>query len=147
MWIYLLLALAAGAMLPIQAGVNAQLARWTNHAVLAGLISFIVGTIALLAATAALRPALPAPGALFAQMPWWAWIGGLLGAFFIAASVIIVPKLGAALFVGLVIAGQISVALMLDHFGWLGYAVRPLGVWRLLGVAMLLGGVWLIRKF
>lgn len=146
LWLYLLMALLAGAMLPFQAGINSQLARWTNHTVIAGLISFIVGTLAMIAAAAALRPAWPAVGHL-AQAPWWSWLGGLLGAYFIAAAIIVVPKLGAALFVAVVVAGQTLVAIILDHFGLLGYAVRPLGVWRIVGVALLLAGVWLIRRY
>ncbi|MEJ7618498.1 MAG: DMT family transporter [Pyrinomonadaceae bacterium] len=146
LWLYLLMALLAGAMLPLQAGVNSQLARWTNQTVIAGLISFFVGTLAMIAATVVLRPAWPSVGHL-AQAPWWSWLGGLLGAYFIAAAIIVVPKLGAALFVAIVVAGQTLVAIILDHYGLLGYAVRPLGAWRIVGVALLLAGVWLIRRY
>jgi transporter family-2 protein len=145
-WIYLLLALAAGTALPVQAGVNASLAKWTGHSALAALISFAVGSVLLLAYALALRPALPAASHL-AQAPWWAWVGGALGAFFIVSSIILVPKLGAALYVALVIAGQTMCALVLDHFGLLGYEVRPVNFWRAVGALLLLCGVALIRRF
>ncbi len=146
LWVYLLMTVLAGAMLPLQAGVNAQLARWTNHTIVAGLISFTIGTVAMIAATLVLRPAWP-PIVQLAQAPWWSWLGGLLGAYFIAASIIAVPKLGAALFVAIVVAGQTLVAMTLDHYGLLGYDVRPLSAGRLAGLILLLAGVWLIRKY
>lgn len=145
-WIYVLLSLIAGTALPVQAGVNAQLSRWTGHSALAGLISFAVGTVALFAYTVVQRPALPAAAHL-QQAPWWIWIGGLLGAFFIVASIMLVPKLGAAVYVALVIAGQSLIALLLDHFGLLGFEVRPVNLWRALGAVLLLLGVGLIRRF
>lgn len=145
-WLYLLIALLAGTMLPVQAAVNAQLARWTSHTVVAGLMSFIVGTLVMIAATLVIRPAWPSIGHL-AQAPWWSWLGGLLGAYFIAAAIVAVPKLGAALFVAVVVAGQTTLAVILDHYGVLGYDVRPISVWRIIGVMLLLCGVWLIRKY
>lgn len=146
LWLYVLIAVLAGAMLPFQAAVNAQLARWTNHPISAGLISFSIGTLAMVAATVVARPAWPPIGHL-AQAPWWSWLGGVLGAYFIVATIVAVPKTGIALFVALVVAGQTMFAIILDHYGVLGYTVRPVTAWRILGVALLLGGVWLIRKY
>ena len=77
-WLYLLVCLVAGALMPLQAGVNAQLARWVGHPVTASLVSFAVGTLALLAYSVAVRPQLP-PLASLASAPWWAWVGGLPG--------------------------------------------------------------------
>ena len=85
-WLYLLVCLLAGALMPLQAGVNAQLARWVGHPVSASLVSFAVGTLALFAYGAALRPQLPAAEAL-ASAPWWVWGGGLLGAVFVTAAI------------------------------------------------------------
>ncbi|HVG17701.1 MAG TPA: DMT family transporter [Blastocatellia bacterium] len=143
---FLLLALIAGAFIPVQTGVNSQLSRWVGHPVLASLVSFLVGTAALLAYTLILRIPLPAPNSLN-QSPWWVWTGGLLGAFFVTASVIVAPRLGAAITVALIIAGQLLVALALDHFGLLGFPERPLNGWRVLGAILLVIGVALIRRF
>lgn len=117
-----------------------------GHPVLASLVSFLVGTAALLAYTLILRIPLPAPNSLN-QSPWWVWTGGLLGAFFVTASVIVAPRLGAAITVALIIAGQLLVALALDHFGLLGFPERPLNGWRVLGAILLVIGVALIRRF
>jgi len=145
-WLYLLVCLLAGALMPLQAGVNAQLARWVGHPVSASLVSFAVGTLALLAYGAALRPGLPAPTTL-AAAPWWVWVGGLLGAVFVTAAAAFAPRLGAATFISITIAGQVLVSILLDHFGAVGFSARPLTPLRLLGALLLVAGVLLVRKF
>ena len=145
-WLYLFVCLLAGALMPLQAGVNAQLARWVGHPVTASLVSFAVGTLALFAYSAALRPELPTFGALVAA-PWWVWVGGLLGAVFVTAAAAFAPRLGAATFISVTIAGQVLVSVLLDHFGAVGFAARPVTPLRLLGALLLVGGVLLVRKF
>lgn len=117
-----------------------------GHPILASLVSFVVGTAALLAYALILRLPLPAPQS-FNQSPWWVWTGGLFGAFFVTASIIVAPRLGAAISLSLIIAGQLLVALALDHFGLLGFPERPLNGWRVLGAVLLVIGVALIRRF
>ncbi len=145
-WLYLFVCLLAGALMPLQAGVNAQLARWVGHPVTASLVSFAVGTLALFAYGAALRPQLPAAAAL-ASAPWWVWGGGLLGAVFVTAAAAFAPRLGAATFISITIAGQVLVSILLDHFGVVGFAARPVTAMRLLGALLLIAGVLLVRKF
>lgn len=132
--------------MPLQAGVNSQLARWVGHPVLAALVSFVVGTLALAAYCAAVRPQLPTLGSL-SQTPWWVWVGGLFGAFFVAAAATFAPRLGAATFISITIAGQMLAAVLIDHYGLLGFQPRPVGLMRLLGVLLLVAGVALVRKF
>ncbi len=145
-WLYLLVCLLAGALMPLQAGVNAQLARWVGHPVTASLVSFAVGTLALLAYNVGTRPQLP-PVASVAEAPWWAWAGGLFGAVFVTAAAAFAPRLGAATFISITIAGQMFVSILLDHFGLVGFAARPATALRLLGALLLVAGVLLIRKF
>lgn len=145
-WLYLLVCLVAGALMPLQAGVNAQLARWVGNPVVASLVSFAVGTLVLFAYSAALRPQLPAPGAL-AAAPWWVWVGGLLGAVFVTAGAAFAPRLGAATFISVTIAGQVLVSVLLDHFGAVGFAERPVTPLRLVGALLLVAGVLMVRKF
>ena len=90
-WLYLLVCLLAGALMPLQAGVNSQLARWVGNPVSASLVSFAVGTLALFAYCAATRPDLPAAATLSAA-PWWVWAGGLFGAVFVTAAAAFAPK-------------------------------------------------------
>jgi transporter family-2 protein len=145
-WLYLFVCLLAGALIPLQAGVNAQLARWVGQPVTASLISFAVGTLALFAYTAATRPQLPTLAAL-STAPWWVWVGGLFGAVFVTAAAAFAPRLGAATYISISIAGQVLVSILLDHFGVVGFAARPVTAPRLLGALLLIAGVLLVRKF
>jgi transporter family-2 protein len=81
-----------------------------------------------------------------AAIPWWAWFGGLLGAFYVAISTIVAAELGASSLLALVIAGQLAMALVIDNYGWLGLPVNPLTWTRVLGVALLGAGVWLVAR-
>ena len=145
-WPFILLALVAGFCLPTQAGINTQLNLWSQSAILAATISFAVGTIGLLIYALCLRIPWPAVGTI-THHPWWIWIGGLLGAFLVASTVVLAPRLGAASMIALIVAGQMTASLALDHFGWLGYQVQPISGLRVLGVFLLVGGVVLIRIF
>ncbi len=78
--------------------------------------------------------------------PAWVYIGGLLGVVYVVAVIFLAPKLGGLLTFALAIAGQLLAALLLDHLGWL-YPQRPINLLRLLGVVLLVGGVWLIRRY
>ena len=91
----MLLAVVAGFTLPIQAGINAHLSHIIRSPILAAAVSFAVGTMGLSVYALILRTPLP-PGAVCAQAPWWVWSGGLLGAFFVAATVVLALKMGAA---------------------------------------------------
>jgi transporter family-2 protein len=143
---YLVFAFAAGAMLPVQFGVNAQLARWIESPVRAALVSFIVGAVALLVAAAALYRNVP-PASRLADAPWWVWTGGLFGAFYVLGSVVAAPRLGAATLVALILAGQAVSSLIVDHFGWVGFEEQPITLGRVAGVLLLAAGVALVRAF
>jgi bacterial/archaeal transporter family-2 protein len=146
LWLFLLLALIAGAAIPLQTGVNSQLAKWVGNSTLASTISFVVGTVALLMYSFAMRIPLPAWSEL-SQAPWWIWLGGLIGAFFIGTTTALASKMSIAILVSLIITGQMLVSLLVDHFGWLGFEVHPVNIWRLVGAIFLIIGVALIRQF
>jgi transporter family-2 protein len=145
-WLYLLFAFVAGAMIPFQAGVNAQLAHWVNSPIRAALASFVVGGIALLVLAAFVFKPLPSAQRLTAA-PWWVWIGGLFGAFYVAGSIVTAPRLGAATLIALVVAGQTVASLLIDEFGWVGFAERHITPGRIVGMLLVLGGVALVRVF
>ena len=137
------LAALIGMLLPLQALINAWLARQTGGAVFASLASFTVGTIALLAWWLASRPALEY--AALARVPWWAWTGGLIGAVFVAASTLLIPRMGAAALVCLVVFGQVIGSLLLDHFGVL-HARQPIDTLRVIGALLVIGGALLVVR-
>ena len=140
-----LLALVAGAGLPLQAGFNAALAREAGRAEWAALVNFAVGTVALAAWLAASRAAMPSLAAL-GRAPWWGWAGGLLGAFYVSAVTFSAPRLGVAVTLGLTVAGMMGASIALDAVGGLGLAVRPITGARVLGAALLVAGVYLVRR-
>lgn len=143
---FILMALLAGLSVPTQAGLNAQLGLWTRSPVIAATISFAVGTLTLIVYTLVARIPLPSL-ATVGNHPWWVWTGGAFGAFFVTATIILVPKLGATTMVALILAGQMFASLLLDHFGWLGYPLHPISFGRVAGVVLVCGGIWLIRYF
>jgi bacterial/archaeal transporter family-2 protein len=144
--VYLLFALVAGAVLPFQAGINAELARWVESPIRASFVSFAVGTIALFLLSVAILKPLPS-GSRLAETPWWVWIGGLLGALYVAASIVTAPRLGAATLIAAVIAGQMLASLLVDQFGWVGLPEHPASAGRLAGVGLVFAGVALVRVF
>jgi bacterial/archaeal transporter family-2 protein len=77
--------------------------------------------------------------------PWWVWVGGLLGAFYVLGSVVAAPKLGAATLVAVILAGQAVASLLVDHFGWVGFEENPVTLGRLAGIAFVAVGVALVR--
>jgi transporter family-2 protein len=143
-WILFGIVFCAGALIATQAGVNAQLARSLGSPVLAATVSFVVGTLALAVWALALYRQWPGKAAALAA-PWWAWTGGLLGAVFVLATAALARRLGAATLISVAIAGQITFALVLDHFGLVGFPVRPMSAWRVAGACLLISGTVLIR--
>lgn len=142
---WMIVALASGAVLPLQAGLNARLGRAAGSPAYAALISFIVGTLALLLYVTLTRQSVSWRG--LREAPAQVWLGGLLGAFYVTAIILTFPRIGPALTFGLVVAGQMIIALLLDHFNILVANPHPITIWRVLGMLMIVGGVVLIRKF
>ncbi|ARU89916.1 DMT family transporter [Pseudomonas sp. M30-35] len=143
-WWLLALPFVAGACLPLQAGINGQLAKQVSSVLAASLISFAVGTTALLLLVLAQRE-VPSLGAL-KGLTWWHWCGGMLGVMFIATAAFAGPRVGAVLFMALVIAGQLTMAVTLDHFGWAGFKEAPISAGKIGGLLLIVAGIWLIRR-
>src|SRR5450830_1592871 len=140
----LALAAIAGAVVPFQSAINANLGRGLGHPLWATLVSLLVSMAVLLPVMLALR--LPFPNLEFAtRAPTWIWLGGVFGVCFVALAVLLVPKLGAGGFVALALAGQVVASLVLDHFGLFGLVERQMTLPRVSGVVLLLAGVVLIQ--
>ena len=141
------LAFLAGLGIALQTVVNLELRQRLGQPVLAALVSFLVGTLALaalyLATSRGVARPLGVAGA--AAVPWWAWIGGLFGAYFIWTAIVATGRIGPALFFGLVVTGQLVASAVIEHFGWFGITRQPLSLPRVGGALLLLGGLALMR--
>ena len=145
-WPLILAAFATGAMVPLQLVFNGQLGSVTRNAFTASLIVFLIGAFVLLVLVAVMRPELPSPSTLIAA-PRTVWLGGLIATGYIVAIVIITPRLGVGLTTGLILVGQLCMALALDHFGAFGNPQQTLGLGRAAGLALMIAGVITIKSF
>lgn len=138
------LAIAAGGSIVVQQVLNANLRAALNSAAWSGFVSYAVGLACMGLLALVLRD--PIPAGIAARIPWWAWSGGLFGAIFIGLAIVLVPQLGAATFIALLVTGQMLASVAADHFGWMGLAQRTIDPPRLAGIILLIGGVFLIRR-
>ncbi len=144
-WGALGLAIVAGMMIPFQAGVNVALSRFVGGPSRAAFISFLVGTVALFFVALIATRGFPPVSRAVSEAPWWVWIGGLLGAFYVFGSIVSAPRLGAVTLIAAVFAGQAVASLFIDHYGWVGFPEQAISPTRLAGVALLAGGLALVR--
>lgn len=141
---YFIIALLAGAMLPLQAVFNARMGNALGSPVWGAMVSAVVSAIALLAFGFILTGAMPR-GANLQALPPWAWLGGFCGVVTLAGVAACTPRLGAATMVALVIAGQVVFSIALDRVGLFGISPSPLTLKRSFAALLLLTGAALIR--
>jgi len=143
--VFLFMAFLIGLIIPMQAAVNNALqVSLRSGSLLAALVSFAVGTLALALISAVAGQPFAALGGL-SRVPWWQWLGGVMGAFFVFGSTLLAPRIGLAAMVSLIVAGQVISSLAFDRFGLLGLPLRGLSWIRLAGAALVLGGVLLVN--
>ena len=142
---WIVIALLGGSMIPLQGALNSRLGSVISSILHASMISLAVGTVATAAFVLATRQT--ASWASAGNAPWYAWFGGLCGAFCLTAINFSFPKLGPGLTFGLIIAGQLIFSVLLEHFNVLVAEPHPLSLLRLTGVVLVLSGVVLIRAF
>jgi transporter family-2 protein len=142
------LGLAAGAVLPIQGAVNAQLRADVDAPVTVGAFSFLVATASMavvLAAVVALNRSARPSAARLRSLPWWGWLGGACGATYVTSVFVLIPEIGVAPTVALTVAGQQIASVFVDRYGLLRLPRRPISPPRLAGVVLMLIGVALIQ--
>lgn len=141
---FALLGIGAGVSFVIQQALNANLRVCLGSASWAAFISYLGGTLTMLIVLLAMRePWLS--GASLARSSWWLWTGGFFGAIYIVVAIALLPRLGAATVVALIVTGQMLASLAFDHFGLLGLSQHPVSLPRLAGALLLVAGVVLIR--
>ncbi|WP_338665137.1 DMT family transporter [Pararoseomonas sp. SCSIO 73927] len=143
-----ILAAIAGVLNMLQSGSNATLnERLGAGSVVPALVVYLVGILGVLAAAPFIGR--PADGLLrhAGTVPWWGWIGGLLGAFYVVVTLTQAKAMGAGPFTAVTLTAAIVTSLVLDHFGLLGFEVHPASALRLLGGALMVAGVVLVARF
>jgi transporter family-2 protein len=126
--------------------MNGQLNKHIVNPWLASAISFTLITFFFAAAFLVIPHPLPSSKDI-ASMPWWAVIGGLVGAVQVYAGLTLVTKVGAGPFMGFTVTAALITSLAIDHFGWFRMDQHPINLWRAMGGLLLVGGVTLIAKF
>ena len=143
---YVVLAAAIGAGVVVQASINGELRTLIGDPYRTALVSTTVSTISLLLLSVIVyRRPVPA-NHVFADAPWWMWVGGILGAIYVAAAAILVTRLGSAVMFTLIILGQLITAVVMDHYGMIGLDKHPVSLPRVVGITMVLLGVIVVRR-
>ncbi len=138
-----MISLAIGMILPIQAALNGKLMRTFGHPVIGAAISFLTGTLLLVLYAIPLHKHITL--AAVRETNWYDWAGGVIGVIYVTGIIMIIPRLGAGFAFALIVGGQLLMSLIMDHYGILGLAVNEVSWTKILGVALLILGVWLIR--
>ena len=145
--VWSLLGILSGALIAAQAPINAELGRALGFPVAAAAASFVAGAIALVAITLAMSQA-QGVAIAWRDPPLWLLVtGGLLGAAFVTAVIILTPKLGTAATMAFIVSGQLLTGLIIDHLGLFNLAVREITLGRVAGAVLLLAGALLIRVY
>ncbi|KST57262.1 hypothetical protein AO398_25480 [Methylobacterium sp. GXS13] len=138
--------LLAGIASAIEPGQNAGLAKSLGRPLLAGVISLIIG-ITTFAVVMLGTGQYGWPGMdRLAKVPWWAWYGGVLSAVLALAQLYVSKKVGAATFLGLLVTAGVVTSILLDNFGLVGFKVHEVSLWRIVGGALMIGGVTLVAR-
>jgi len=138
------IAFAAGVSFVFQQAVNSNLRVEIGSPWWAGFISYLGGTIVMLIMAIALHEPLPT-GAMVGRSHVMSWAGGIFGAAYIGISILLLPRLGAATVIVLLVAGQMIGSLVFDHFGLFGLPVHHVTAPRAIGAVLLLIGALLVR--
>jgi transporter family-2 protein len=145
-YLYAFLTLLAGSILPVQAILNSRLGRQIGGSLMGVLMSFLVGSICLVVANSLINGSAMVTLKPGRTSPWYIWLGGVLGALFLGYITWVNQRQGVALTFIMVVCGQILTAMLIDHFGWLGTMQRSVTPQQLLGVLLILAGIFLVRK-
>lgn len=147
MWFSYGFAVLAGVANALQSGANATLAKSLGQPFAASLVVVLVSFAGLLTA-GLVSGQLAWPGMdKFGEAPWWAFVGGLLGACLLLSQLFVAQHLGAGVFLGLTVTAAVVTSLVLDHWGLMGFREHPAGLWRIVGGALMIAGLGLVARF
>ena len=146
-WLFTPLAVLLGVVLTTQVATNTQLGKALGNPYIPAAVNMIIGLVATTVLTWSLTSEWPSREMVRAA-PWYSWVGGgAMGVVYLTGTILIAPRLGAGALIGLIVAGQLIFSVLLDHFGWIGFEQHSANIPRLVGCALMIGGVFLISKF
>lgn len=147
MLFFYLFAMLAGIASAVEPGQNAEMSTSIESPLLAGSVSLVV-SIATLAIAMVVTDQIGWPGAgKIAQVPWWAWFGGVLSAALTLAQLYVSKRIGAAPFLGIIVTTGVVTSILLDDFGLVGFKVHEAGLGRIVGGVLMIAGVGLVARF
>lgn len=135
---------SAGSFLAIGSAANARLKQALHSPIAAAAINFLVG-FGILTFLLALGIFKSPDFARFVNVPWWAYLGGFLGATFVSLSTLTVPKLGLTTSTLAVVCSQMVMSLSVDQFGWFGVPAHPLNLSRVFAISLLMVAIALTQ--
>lgn len=145
-YILMIITFFVGAIIPVQAVLNARLGKQTFGPLMGALLSFLTGTIVLFAINLAINGSAMFNARTYNTGPWYIWLGGLIGAIFVGYITWVNQQQGMALTFALVVAGQIFISLLIDQYGLFGSVARTITLEKIAGAALIIGGIILIKK-
>lgn len=141
-----ILAILAGAIVPVQVGVNAVLDQQLKSPFFSSLVVFLVGAVGIFISLFFTEETIPSASTVKSST-WWAWLGGLLGALYILSLILLAQYIDIGLLTILAMAGQLVMAMIVDHFGWFGSSVNPINYIKIIGLVLIGIGIYLIKRF
>lgn len=141
---FVALAILIGTLMPVQAGLNAELTRYLKHPYLGAFISLSVGAI-VVSALVMLNGGFGELKRL-GQIPIHLYLGGILGAIFVGSSLFFIPKMGATAMIAAFVTGQLIGSVIIDHYGLLGLTPNPVSLTRIFGIILLFAGLFLVIR-
>ena len=145
-WLMGAVAFLGGILNTVQSGSNATLSKSLGQPIAAAVIVSTVTATTFLLIALVMGIRIPKE-ALLGAVPWWAWLGGLMGSFYILASILLAEKLGAAVFIGCTVTAGLVTSVVMDHFGLVGFKEHAASLGRIGGVVLMIGGLALINLF
>ncbi|MDR3443798.1 MULTISPECIES: DMT family transporter [unclassified Dyella] len=140
-----LLVIGAGISVAVQQVLNANLRTAIGSPWWAGFTSYLIGTMVMLMLALATKG--PRLGdVLLARTTPLSWMGGVFGAIFVGTAILMIPRLGAATVLALIVVGQMTAGIAIDHFGLFGVPQHIAHPIRWLGAAMLIAGAVMVRR-
>jgi transporter family-2 protein len=144
-FIFIILAFITGTLIPVQASTNAAFSKSIGNPYITGVMVLLIGLIAALLFITVSKTRVPAL-AQFRNAPLYSYAGGLIVCTYVIMITVIIPRLGVANSIGLIVTGQIICAIIIDHFGLFGASVRTIDAQRLAGSLMMIGGIYLVVR-